>query len=67
MPAFRVGQKVKHPSTGEVGVVVWLWEDKKADAVDAYIAFFGKRFPKGAPKQKPYVLRYFTSGLMRLD
>ena len=59
---FRLGQKVRLRSTGEVGVVVWLWTDEHGDT-DTYVSFFGKVFPSGAPEGKPYVLRYYVAGL----
>jgi hypothetical protein len=60
---LHIGQKVRHPSTREVGVVVWLWESNEYGDVDAYIAFFGSQFPTGIPNEKPYVLRYYESSL----
>lgn len=60
--SFTVGQKVRLKSTGEVGVIVCLWTNDHGDE-DSYIAFFGAAFPTGEPAQKPYVLRYFTTGL----
>jgi hypothetical protein len=63
---LRVGQRVKHRSTGEVGVVVWVWADKHGD-IDAYVAFFGTEFPGGEPEEKPYVLRYYANTLEALE
>ena len=59
---LQPGQRVKHRSTGEVGIVVCAWRDEFG-AVDAYVAFFGKSFPEGAPSDKPYLLRYYESSL----
>jgi len=64
--ALHIGQKVKLVSTGEVGIIVWLWTDPDTGAEDAYVAFFGKRFPMNLPENKPYILRYFTSSLEEL-
>jgi hypothetical protein len=61
---FSVGDRVLLKSTGEVGIVVWTWDDEVLGA-DTYVAFFGNEFPVGAPEKKPYVLRYASSSLMR--
>lgn len=62
-PDLRPGDKVRLPSTGEVGIVVWCWlEDKDQDV---YVAFFGLEFPQGKPQEKPVVLRYMASSLER--
>ena len=63
---FVVGDRVRLVSTGEVGIVVWTWDDETLGA-DTYVAFFGKAFPVGAPQSKPYVLRYASSSLVRAD
>jgi hypothetical protein len=63
---FTIGEKVKLKSTGEVGVIVWFWEDGYG-AIDAYIAFFGDKFPHTKPKEKPYILRYYTSSLEKYN
>lgn len=63
---LRIGQRVRLPSTGEVGVVVWLWVDEHGD-VDAYVAFFGTKFPGGEPAGTPYVLRYYANTLEALE
>ncbi len=47
----------------ECGIVVHVWTDPETGEQDAYIAFFGSEFPEGKPDGKPYVLRYFASGL----
>lgn len=60
------GQRVKHRSTGEVGVVVYAWFDESS-VVDVYVAFFGDCFPKGEPSTKPYLLRYYESSLEVLE
>lgn len=65
------GQKVRLPSTGEVGIVVWTWQNEHDD-IDVYVAFFGNEFPASkytsddSPK-KPYILRYYASSLERID
>ena len=64
---IRIGQRVRLCSTGEVGVVVWLWHSEEIDATDTYVAFFGDQFPTGAPSEKPYVLRYAASSLVPYD
>jgi len=58
---LEVGQKVRIPSTGEVGVIIHTWLDECGDQ-DAYIAFFGLEFPSGKTDM-PYTLRYYTAGL----
>ena len=65
------GQKVRLRSTGEVGIVVWTWQNEQDDT-DVYVAFFGNEFPESkyvgstSPK-KPYILRYYESNLERID
>jgi hypothetical protein len=61
---FSIGDRVQLRSTGEVGIVVWTWDDE-AVGVDNYVAFFGSEYPEGAPEEKPYVLRYASSSLTR--
>jgi hypothetical protein len=58
---MKIGDKVRLTSTGEVGVVVWMWKNEQ-DIMDCYVAFFGDTFPEGIPEQ-PYVLRYYESSL----
>lgn len=57
------GDRVKHKSTKECGIVVHVWDD--AGAEDCYVAFFGFEFPSltAEPTQKPYVLRYYATSL----
>jgi len=62
-----VGKKVKHPDSGECGIIVHAWFNELITAVDCYIVFFGEEFPVEKPKQKPYVLRYAEAGLEFLD
>ncbi|MEZ6064228.1 MAG: hypothetical protein R3B90_00635 [Planctomycetaceae bacterium] len=69
-PHIRVGTRVQRSfadSEGvlqtECGVVVHLWSDPETGDEDAYIAFFGDHFPNGKPASKPYILRYFVTGL----
>ena len=62
---IRVGDRVLLKSTGEVRVVIWVWEDDGAK--DCYVAFFGNSFPDGKPSESPYVLQYFTSSLERFE
>jgi hypothetical protein len=64
---FRIGQRVRLSSTGEVGLVVWLWHNSEIDTTDAYVAFFGAEWPVGEPSEKPYVLRYLASSLEALE
>jgi hypothetical protein len=63
---FRIGQKVRLLSTGEVGIVVWNWRNENGD-IDVYVAFFGMEFPVDEPEEKPYVLRYYDSSLEPID
>lgn len=63
---LRIGQKVRLSSTGEVGIVVWLWKNEYGDT-DVYVAFFGMEFPVIEPKEKPYILRYYDSSLEPID
>jgi hypothetical protein len=59
----KPGTRVRHPGTGEVGIVVHSWHDQDIDAEDNYIAFFGREFPDAEPDRIPYILRYATVGL----
>ena len=67
----KVGSRVRRTyddgDESEVGIVVHIWRDTATGLDDAYIAFFGENFPDGKPKTKPYVLRYFLSGLELID
>lgn len=58
---LNVGQKVRISTTGEVGVVAWVWTDKFGD-VDVLVTCFGKEFPTGEPVH-PYLLRYYADTL----
>ena len=64
---LSIGVKVRLVGTGEVGIVVWTWHDEFLAAQDCYVAFFGKEFPEGKPSEKPYVLRYLSTSLERID
>ena len=69
--ALKIGQKVRVRSTGEVGVVVWIWQNEHDDT-DVYVAFFGNEFPEtnysnGTMPDRPYILRYFDSSLEPID
>ena len=63
---LRLGQKVRHRGTGEVGVVTWLWVNEHGDT-DTYVAFFGTEFPAGEPNEIPHVLRYYDTTLEALN
>ncbi len=63
---LQVGQKVKLKSTHEVGVIIWIWENKQGDD-DTYVAFFGEKFPEKEPEKKPYVLHYYASSLVPVE
>jgi len=68
---LHIGQKVRLISTGEVGVVVWLWQDEYGDT-DTYVAFWGEKFPEIhysslTKPDKPYILRYYAAGLESLE
>jgi hypothetical protein len=64
--SLHIGQKVRLTSTGEVSVIVWLWKNEQGDT-DRHVAFFGKEFPNGSPKDKPYILRYYESSLSPVE
>jgi hypothetical protein len=51
----------------EYDVVVHCWIDQEASFYDCYVAFYGAAFPEGAPREKPYVLRYASTSLVVLD
>jgi len=65
-PHFAVGDRVRLKSTGEVGVVVWVWHDEVV-GYDRHVAFFGNEFPPAMPVAPPYVLRYAATSLERID
>ena len=62
-----IGMKVRLGSTGEVGIVIWTWRDEFLASQDCYVAFFGRELPVGKPSEKPYVLRYLSTSLERID
>lgn len=49
----------------EYGVVVHCWFDDDIQTYDCYVAFFGNSQPKGAPIEKPYILRYASTSLKK--
>lgn len=51
----------------EFGVVVSCWLDPAVGLHDCYVAFFGRELPSGAPTEKPYILRYASTSLARLE
>lgn len=51
----------------EFGVVVSCWLHPQVKFYDCYVAFFGTEVPKGEPEQKPYILRYASVSLARLE
>jgi len=60
---LEIGTKVRHPDSGEVGVVVYTWRDDFLQLQDCYVAFFGTEFPDGKPAEKPYILNYAALSL----
>ena len=64
---LAIGQRVRHPDTGELGVVVWAWHSSEIDAEDTYVAFFGTKWPTGGQVTRPYILRYAASSLELVD
>ncbi len=60
---LTLGQRVRLSTTGELGVVVWLWHNEQINAQEAYVAFVGSHWPTAAPSDIPYVLRYMASSL----
>jgi hypothetical protein len=65
-PRFAIGDRVRLKSTGEVGVVVWVWHDEVV-GYDHHVAFFGNEFPPAMPAAPPYVLRYAAASLEPID
>lgn len=53
--------------TWEDGIVVHCWFDQAIGAHDCYVAFFGEAIPQGKPSVKPYVLRYASTSLSRIE
>lgn len=51
----------------EFGVVVSCWLHPQVKFYDCYVAFFGSAIPEGEPEQTPYVLRYASVSLARLE
>lgn len=66
---FEVGQRVYIDSFGEkeVGIVLHCWFDEEIKSYDCYVAFFGNSFPKGKPDEIPYVLRYSSTSLIKVE
>jgi len=62
---IKPGDKVRHVSTGELGIVVHTWDDK--GILDAYVAFFGYDEPQDVLAERPYILRYCTLSLAKDD
>jgi hypothetical protein len=68
--SFSPGDRVILRSSGECGVVVWVWISNELGGMeDCYVAFFGDSFPAGdaPPRKVPYVLRYAATSLRRAD
>ena len=65
------GSAVRYDGLGEsgpeFGIVVHCWRDPEIEAYDCYVAFFGTAVPIGKPSEKPYVLRYSSLSLARLQ
>lgn len=62
---MEIGTIVRHPGTGELGVVVHVQYNPDIQEEDAWIAFYG--VTKDIPEKyhgKPYVLRYAVPGLI---
>lgn len=62
---FEIGTRVRLPSTGEYGVVVWNQE--AVDGLRCWVAFYGTKKPKGSLQGKPYILNYADSSLEVLN
>ena len=68
---LQPGQKVRLRSTGEVGIVVWLWQNESQDT-DVYVAVLGDKFPETEYPQdhsptKPYLLKYYATSLEPIE
>jgi hypothetical protein len=70
------GTRVRYDGTGvpEYGIVIHCWVNDDSHAFDdsyafydCYIAFFGDQFPEGAPKHRPYILRYASTSVTVLS
>lgn len=61
------GTKVKLPSTGEYGIVVYCWYSQEILDFDCYIAFFGTSFPSKNTDCRPYIFRYAAVSLEILE
>lgn len=67
---LKPGTKVRYEGCldgVEYGVVVHCWPMENLDFYDCYVAFFGNQMPKGKPKEKPYILRYASTSLVKVD
>jgi hypothetical protein len=51
----------------EYGVVIHCWLDDEIQAHDCYVAFFGSMLPSGKPIKKPYILRYASISLIKIN
>jgi hypothetical protein len=65
--SLAIGQRVRLPSTGELGIVVWVWHNADIDGLDTYVAFFGTEWPAQDRVEMPYILRYAASTLEPVD
>ena len=70
-PFLPVGTKVRNDLLDrggpEFGIVIHCWMNEEIGGYDCYVAFFGREFPSGHPKRKPYILRYASSSLTVLS
>jgi len=72
---IQVGSKVQLVSnaddpeerTVEVGIVIHICLSDNGQDDDAYVAFFGPRFPEGKPEETPYILRYYVDSLQLIE
>lgn len=64
-PTHKVGDRVRHLGTGEVGIVVRTWYDEEMAGQDCYVCFDDGGNPYFDPEDKcePYILRYLSSSL----
>lgn len=70
-PYYPPGTAVRHSGledgSVQYGIVVHCWLDEEIANCDCYVAFFGDQLPSGKPAEKPYILRYASVSLERVD
>ena len=67
MPYLAPGTPVRHPDTGEEGLVLHCWMNAEFQGWDCYVALFAGRRPDWRTDERPQILRYASTSLRVLD